>query len=127
MSFFPCFFNHFSNHKGFRFDFKRISFFSSKITIFNFKIENCTKQGTVLNTGNVYKREEVRYIQWTADYVDNVVKAGGKTYGTLYVKYMKKDKYSDSWETLDYQGLIKHKSAEPPPRRCRPDTKKGKA
>lgn len=74
------------------------------VTIFNFKIENCTKQGTVLNTGNVYKREEVRYIQWTADYVDNVVKAGGKTYGTLYVKYMKKDKYSDSWETLDYQG-----------------------
>jgi hypothetical protein len=74
------------------------------VTISNFKIENCTKQGTVLNTGNLYKREDVRYIKWSADYTDNVVKAGGKTYGTLYAKYMKKSKYGDSWETFDYQG-----------------------
>lgn len=74
------------------------------VTISNFKIENCTKQGTLLSTGSVYRQEDVKYIRWTADYVDNVVKAGGKTYGTLYVKYMKKDKYSDSWEILDYQG-----------------------
>lgn len=78
---------------------------NTPVSTSNLTINNCTRQGTILNSGGLYKREDVKYITWSVDYVDNVVKAGGKTYGTLYAKYMLKDKYdNNSWSTFDYQG-----------------------
>lgn len=53
------------------------------VIISNFKIENCTGQGTLLNSGGLYDINKVKFIRWTVDYIDNVVKAGGKTYGTF--------------------------------------------
>ncbi|MCZ2394612.1 MAG: hypothetical protein LC105_12195 [Chitinophagales bacterium] len=78
---------------------------NNPVVISNFRIENCTRQGTVLNSGGLYDRNDVKFIRWSVDYIDNVVKAGGKTYGTLYAKYMKKNDYAaNSWSTFDYQG-----------------------
>jgi len=75
------------------------------ISISTIVIKNITKQGTVLSTETerVFKRDQVRFIAWYTDYTDNVVKAGGKTYGILYVKYMKKNDDDVSWTTFNYQ------------------------
>lgn len=75
------------------------------VTVSEIRIYNVTKQGTVLSSDSAFKEDDVRYIKWEADYTDNVVKSGSKTYGTLYVKYIKKDdNYSNSWSILDHQG-----------------------
>lgn len=75
------------------------------VSISGLTISNVTKQGTTLSTNSPYKKWDVRYIKWECNYEDYVVKAGGKSYGDLYVKYMhKNDGYENSWRVFNSQG-----------------------
>jgi hypothetical protein len=75
------------------------------VSISSISIKNFTQYGSELESKSlrVFKENEVKYIGWSADYTSNIVKAGGKTNGKLYVKYIKKDTESDSWSVFNSQ------------------------
>jgi hypothetical protein len=74
----------------------------------NLKIRNETQQGTILqsNAENLFEADKVRYIGWNADFTDNAVKAGKKTYGKIYARYLRKNSYSDSWTVFEQQNTF---------------------
>lgn len=77
------------------------------IVISNLRVSNVTQHGSVLSTDGPFDKWDVKYINWSCDYEDFVVKSGGKTYGSLYVKYMIKDDYGEnSWTVFNVQGYF---------------------
>lgn len=77
------------------------------IAVTNVKVSNVAKHGSVLSSEGPFEKWSIRYIKWECDYEDYVVQAGGKSYGNLYVKYMRKDDYGEnSWTVLNAAGYF---------------------
>ncbi|ATV28155.1 hypothetical protein CTM63_02810 [Prevotella intermedia] len=83
------------------------------IVISNLKVSNVTKHGSVLSSGGPFEKWSIRYIRWECDYEDFVVQSGGKTYGDLYVKYMRKDDFREnSWTVFSAAGYFYMRDGE---------------
>ena len=68
-------------------------------------LRNVTSNGTILKQGNLFLKNEVRYIEYNGYFIDNAAKAGKKTKGTIYQRYLYKE--GDNWYLFSKNGTFK--------------------
>jgi len=76
------------------------------ISIPNIHIANVTENGTKLKSDGessaVFSKYDVKYIQWSVDYTNNVAIAKMKANGKLYVQFIDKDGYIFNGQSYFY-------------------------